>query len=390
MINVAKPSYGELARLFLRMSLSAFGGPVAHIALAEEEIVVRRKWLTREHFLDVVAATNLIPGPNSTEVMIHVGHVTRGIPGAILAGVCFIAPSSLLTLALAMLYVSSGTIPQINALLWGIKPVIVAIIANVAYRFGATALKERELWLLFGISLALMLLLDVAEVIVMLGVGLLYALYLTRWRPPQSAALLAITLSPLLQAAQEVGARASLWDLFFYFLRIGSVLFGSGYLLIAYIQQDLVNTFGWLSAREVLDAIAIGQITPGPVSTAATVVGYIVAGVPGAFVATFGVFLPSFVLVILTAPLLPGMRKSQFWSAFLAGVNVGVVAAIVVTLVDLGIAALRTLDGAAFSPLAAAMMVGTLVLLLRTKINPTWLMLIGGAIGIAASALRIA
>src|SRR5690349_15824596 len=150
-MSIAKPSYIELARLFLPLSLSAFGGPVAHIAMAEEEIVVRRKWITRDHFLDVVAATNLIPGPNSTEVMIHVGHVTRGIPGAILAGLCFIVPSFLLTLALAALYVSSGTIPQISALLWGIKPIIVAIIANVAYRFGVTALKKRALWLLFGI-----------------------------------------------------------------------------------------------------------------------------------------------------------------------------------------------------------------------------------------------
>ncbi|MFN8374756.1 MAG: chromate efflux transporter [Anaerolineae bacterium] len=377
-----KPSYSALARLFLRMSLFAFGGPVAHIALAEEEIVVRRKWLTREHFLDVVAATNLIPGPNSTEVMIHVGHVTRGIPGAILSGICFITPSFLLTLLLAMIYVSSGTIPQVNALLWGIKPIIVAIIANVAYRFGKTALKGRVLWLLFVVSLAFMLFLDVHEVVIMLGVGLIYALYVTRWRPPTAALFLSLPLSPLLQAAQESAARAGLWDLFFYFLRIGSVLFGSGYLLIAYIQQDLVNTFGWLSAREVLDAIAIGQITPGPVSTAATVVGYIIAGLPGAVVATVGVFLPSFVLVILTAPLLPGMRKSHFWSAFLAGVNVGVVAAILVTLADLALAAWHTVDAAAFSPLALGMSLVALGLLLRTKLNATWLMLGGAAIGL--------
>jgi chromate transporter len=383
-MDIAKPSYIELARLFLRLSLSAFGGPVAHIAMAEEEIVVRRKWLTRDHFLDVVAATNLIPGPNSTEVMIHVGHVTRGISGAILAGICFIVPSFLLTLALAMFYVSSGTLPQINALLWGIKPIIVAIIANVAYRFGVTALKKRELWLLFGISLALMILLDIPEVVVMLGVGLVYALYITRLRPPQSLILLMLTLSPTLQIA-EVAARASVWDLFFYFLRIGSILFGSGYVLIAYIQQDLVNTFGWLSAREVLDAIAIGQITPGPVSTAATVVGYIIAGVPGAFAATFGVFLPCFVLVILTAPLLPKMRNSQFWSAFLEGVNVGVVAAILVTLADLTFAAWRTVDGTAFSLLAVVMSIIALALLLRTKINPTWLMLGGAVIGIVMS-----
>jgi chromate transporter len=162
-------------------------------------------------------------------------------------------------------------------------------------------------------------------------------------------------------------------------------LFGSGYLLIAYIQQDLVRAFGWLSEREVLDAIAIGQITPGPVSTAATVVGYIIAGIPGAFAATIGVFLPAFVLVILTAPLLPKMRKSQFWSAFLEGVNVGVVAAILVTLADLTFAAWHTIDGTAFSPAAIVMSITALALLLRTKINPTWLMVGGAVIGVVIS-----
>jgi chromate transporter len=400
-MNTSSPvAYAELARLFLRLSLTAFGGPVAHIALAEDEIVTRRKWLTRDYFLDLVAAANLIPGPNSTETMIHVGYTLRGIPGAVLTGACFIIPAFLLTLALSALYVSTGSIPQVNAVLWGIKPVIVAIIANVAYRLVLTALKSPALWLVFGLSMLALVVFNVPEVIVMLAAGVVYALY--RWwgrNNPAMALLLflpvlnlvtrpAVSVFPLpilaLQIAETV--RVGLWDIFFYFLRIGSVLFGSGYVLIAYIQQDLVDTFHWLTSRQLLDAIAIGQSTPGPVLTTSTVVGYIIAGLPGAVVATLGIFLPSFVLVILTAPLIPRMRKSHVMGAFLTGVNAGVVAAILVTLVDLTQAALRTPDGAAISPLAVALAVVALALLVRTKINATWLIVAGGMVGLVAGA----
>ena len=385
-------SYAELFRLFVRLSLTAFGGPVAHIALAEEEIVVRRKWLTREHYLDLIAATNLIPGPNSTEVMIHVGYTLRGIPGALLTGACFIIPTFLLTLALAALYVSTGSIPQVNAVLWGIKPVIVAIIANVAYRLVRTALISRALWVLFGLCITALVLLDVPEVIVMLGAGVAYAAWKRRvtvretltaflWAGVGATWQIAPTSAILIVET----ARAGVWDLFFYFLKIGSVLFGSGYVLIAYIQQDIVNTFGWLTQQQLLDAIAIGQVTPGPVSTAASVVGYIIAGVPGAVAATLGIFLPSFVLVILTAPLIPRMRRSQTMSAFLTGVNAGVVAAILITLVDLTQAALRTPDGTSFSPVAIALALAALGLLVSTKINATWLIAAGGVVGLLAA-----
>jgi chromate transporter len=382
-------SYGELARLFLRLSLVAFGGPVAHIALGEQEIVVRHKWLTREHYLDLIAATNLIPGPNSTEVMIHVGYTLCGIPGAILTGTCFIGPTFLLTLFLSIIYVSSGNIPQVNALLWGIKPVMVAIIANVAYRLVLTALKTPALWALFALSIAAIVLLDVPEVLVMLGAGVVFALVEVVGRRGEGHSMflwmvaVGTNLNPStsLMLALETG-RIGLGDIFLYFLRIGSVLFGSGYVLIAYIQQDLVNTFGWLTSRQLLDAIAIGQVTPGPVSTAATVVGYIMAGVPGAVVATLGIFLPSFVLVILTAPLIPRMRSSPITGAFLTGVNAGVVAAILLTLFDLTRAALLTPDGASFSPIAIGVSLVSLALLVRTKINATWLIAAGGVVGL--------
>lgn len=383
-------SYSELARLFIRLSLSAFGGPVAHIAMAEDEIVARRRWLTREHYLDLVAATNLIPGPNSTEVMIHVGYVTRGIPGALLTGICFIGPTFLLTVLLSALYVSSGAIPQISAVLWGIKPVIVAIIAHVGYRLALTALKDRALWVLCLLSAAVIAWTPVPEVLVMVGAGLAYMLIQNR-AAPKAAALLALprlsseTLTRGLWFAAPytvaVTAPVSLSEVFFYFLKIGSVLFGSGYILIAYIQQDVVNTFGWLTSRQLLDAVAIGQTTPGPVLTTVTVIGYIIAGLPGAVAATVGVFLPSFVLVILTAPLIPRMRQSRWLGAFLSGVNAGVIAAILITLLDLAAAALRTPDNTAWSPLAVVLVVASLALLIRYKINATWLIIAGGMIG---------
>jgi chromate transporter len=376
-------SYGELARLFTRLSLVAFGGPVAHIAIAEDEIVARRGWLTREHYLDLIAATNLIPGPNSTEVMIHVGYTLRGIPGAILTGSCFILPTFFLTLALAVLYVSSGTIPAVEALLWGIKPVIVAIIANAAYRLVPSALKSRLLVLTFAGAAAAILFFGVPEVVAMLGAGVIYALVATRARPPFTGAAAALLLQPAMDVVNGV-TRAGASDVFFYFLKIGSVLFGSGYVLIAYIQQDLVNTFQWLNARELLDAIAIGQITPGPVSTTATVVGYIVAGLPGAFAATLGIFLPSFVLVILTAPLIPKMRRSPFLSALLNGVNAGVIAAILITVAHLAGEALAPFEALpATTVIAVVLALVALVALIRWRVNATWLILAGGLAGLA-------
>lgn len=381
-------TYGELIRLFVRLSVTAFGGPVAHIALAEEEVVNRRQWLTRDHFLDLIAATNLIPGPNSTEMMIHIGYVMRGIPGAIVTGACFIIPAFLITLVLSVLYVSTGSLPQANALFWGIKPVIVAVIASAGYRLMQSALKSRDLQVLFVVSTLALALWNPSEVLVMLAAGALYALYRTQ-RPLGAAALLGLGW-PQMPQFMQMAANPSLLEIFGYFLRIGAVLFGSGYVLVAYIQQDVVNTFGWLNAQQLLDAVAIGQTTPGPVLTTVTAVGYIVSGLPGAVIGTLGVFLPSVVFVILSAPLIPRMRRSRFMGAFLSGINAAVIAAILITLIDLAQIAALTLDGTQISPLAVALVALSLLALLRLKVNATWLIAAGGLIGLLAGSLGLA
>lgn len=376
-------SLGELARFYIRLSLTAFGGPVAHLALAEQEIVTRRQWLTREHFLDLIAAVNLIPGPSSTQVMIHVGYALRGIRGALVCGLCFIIPAFLVTLALAVLYVSTGNLPLMGAILWGIKPVIVAIIANAGYHLVPTALKTRVLWALFVLSLIIIEVANIPAVLVMVTAGALYALYQTQRLNTSGALLATMALPSLWQTAVQI-VPVTVWDIFFYFLKIGSVLFGSGYILIAYIQQDLVNNFHWVSARQLLDAVAIGQLTPGPVSTTSAVIGYIVAGFPGAIMATVGIFLPSFVLVILTAPLIPKMRQSKALRGFLAGVNTAVLAVILVTVIDLTRAALLTPDGAQISLIAIAVGVGALGALVWGRVNPTWLIVVGAVVGLVA------
>lgn len=373
-------SYGELARVFLRLSVTAFGGPVAHVALGEDELVTRRRWLTRDHYLDLIAAANLIPGPNSTEVMIHVGHSLRGIPGALLSGLCFIGPAFLITLALGILYVNGGALPEVEALFRGIQPVIVAVIAGAGWRLLRSALQGPTLWLLFALGAALLAATDLPEVMVMLLTGLLHVL----WGSRAGVALPAFLLSGLPALPGQVLLAAGtpgLGELFLYFLRIGAILFGSGYLLVAYIQQDLVVSYGWLGAQQLLDAIAIGQTTPGPVLTTATAIGMIVAGLPGALLATLGIFLPSFIFVMLSAPFIPRLRKSAPVRHFLAGAHAAVVAAILVTLLELARAAMTDSAGQPWLP-GMALCALSLAALIRLRVNATWLVLIGGAAGL--------
>ena len=319
----------------MRLGFTAFGGPAAHIAMLHDEVVVRRGWLDDQHFLDLIGATNLIPGPNSTEMVIHVGYERAGWRGLVLAGLCFILPAALIVGILAWAYVRFGATPAGEALLYGIKPVIIAIVAQALWKLGRTALKG---WLLAAVGVAVFAayLLGVDELL-LLALGGLFVLAARRLRPGVGLLLFAPPLF-WLQAASEV----SVGRLFLIFLKVGAVLYGSGYVLLAFLRGDLVVDLGWLTEQQLLDAVAIGQFTPGPVFTTATFVGYVLAGVPGAIAATVGIFLPSFVFVALLNNAVPSIRRSPWAGALLDGVNASALGLMAGVTVQLGGAALWT------------------------------------------------
>lgn len=367
----------EVALLALRLGCTAFGGPAAHIAMLRAEVVTRRKWLTDAHFLDLLGATNLIPGPNSTEMVIHVGQVRAGWRGMIAAGVCFIMPAALIVLALAWAYVELGALPAAAWLLYGIKPVIIAIVAQALWGLAKTAIKGPFLAAVGVVVLALYLL-GFNELALLFGSGILVMLVrnLGRLGRGQGAAAALLPLGGaaslwLAQAATPV----SLGQLFWSFLKIGAVLYGSGYVLLAFVRNEFVVRLGWLTDRQLLDAIAIGQLTPGPVFTTATFVGYIVAGGPGAALATAGIFLPSFIFVAAVNPLIPLLRRSPWMGGFLDGVNVAALGLMAAVLWELGRAAIVDWLTALLAIVAAA-------LLLRFKLNSAWLLLGGSLIAL--------
>jgi chromate transporter len=375
---------GAIARLFLKLGAIGFGGPAAHIALMDEEVVKRRRWLTREHFLDLLGATNLIPGPNSTEMAIHVGFSYGGWPGLVVAGVCFVLPAVILTGLLAWIYVGFGTVPAIAPLLYGIKPAVVAIIAAALWRLGKKAVKSRPLGIIAAAVIPL-LLWGVNEVVALLIGGVVGMFWLRR--PPnapteQTASLwvavtngLALTTRLEIAQAAAVTTGATLGQIALVFLKVGTVLFGSGYVLIAFLEGELVGR-GWLTQTELLDAIAIGQFTPGPVLSTATFIGYLLAGVPGAVVATVGIFLPSFCFVAVLNPLIPKLRQSPWAAAFLDAVNASAVALMAVVTVRL---AGLTLWGDA---IAIGITLLAAVAIFRFKIGPVWVVLGGAALGL--------
>ncbi len=313
----------RLAALFLKLGVTAFGGPAAHIGMMEQEIVTKRQWLSREHFLDLVGATNLIPGPNSTEMTMHIGYERGGVAGLFVAGICFILPAAVITLVFAYLYVAYGSVPAVEPFLIGIQAAVVAIILQAVYKLGQKALKSWQLGLI-GTTLLVASLLGAGEIWMVLAGGGLALL----WFGGKQLFARATGFLPVLlwQANTAVQSDISLNRLFFVFLKIGAVLFGSGYVLIAYLEDELVRKLGWLTQSELLDAIAIGQFTPGPVLTTATFIGYQIHGWSGAVVATMGIFLPSFLFVWVLNPLVPRMRQSKFLAHFLDGVNIGAVA----------------------------------------------------------------
>ena len=332
----------EIALLFFKLGFTAFGGPAAHIAMMENEVVTRRKWMDRQHFLDLVGATNLIPGPNSTEMAIHCGYQRAGFAGLMVAGFSFILPAALLTGLLAFIYVEYSHIPQLEPLLFGIKPAVIIIMIDAIFKLGKKAWKGKVIGFI-GAGVFALTLLGISEVVAILTGGIVGMLVL-RMKDKFSLGA-TLSLAPIwaglgIFSLPTIGASVggiSLTKLFFVFLKIGAVLFGSGYVLIAYLDGELVQSLGWLTSQQLIDAIAIGQFTPGPVLSTATFIGYQLNGFSGAVFATLGIFIPSFFFVAALNPLIPKLRQSQAASAFLDAVNIGAVAIMIAATLHLGL-----------------------------------------------------
>lgn len=373
----------EVARLFLRLGFVAFGGPAAHIAMFRDEVVVRRQWITDEHFLDLLGATNLIPGPNSTEMALHIGYVRAGKRGLITAGLCFILPAMLIVLALAAAYVEYGTTPAAEWLLYGIKPVIIAVIVQAIWKLLKTAVKGPTLGLIGAVTFVLYLA-GVYELLLLFGSGLLFMLIKNAARLRRASGITAarglgwLGLPGALLTPTAAAAPASLSVLFLTFLKIGAIWYGSGYVLLAFLRTDFVERLGWITNQQLLDAVAVGQFTPGPLLTTATFIGYIVKGFPGALLATLGIILPSFIFVWATNPFIPRLRRSPWLSALLDGVNVAALGLMAAVTLELGISAVQD----AFTLVLAA---SAAALLFRFKVNSTRLIIGGGIAGLCYS-----
>ena len=392
----------ELTRIFFKLGTIGFGGPAAHIAMMEEEVVRRRKWITREYFLDLVGATNLIPGPNSTEMAIHIGYIRAGWSGLVVAGISFILPAVLITAAFAWVYVKFGSLPKVIPFFYGIKPAFLAVIFFAVWRLGRTAVKDWRL-LVIGLFVTLASLLKMNELAVLLlgaVIGMFWLRLPLQGGPPlvlQIAAGISTAVGTILHhvrissgsvawtaAMMAVGLSGpigfSLLKLGLFFLKVGAVLFGSGYVLVAFLEGGLVHDYGWLSQQQLLDAIAIGQFTPGPVLSAATFIGYVISGVPGAVVSTVSIFFPSFFFVAALNPIVPRLRQSRWTSAFLDAVNVSSVALMLAVIVKLG---QTTLTGLPAWLIALA----ALAVSFCRKVNATWLILGGAGVGWVLSVL---
>ena len=379
---------GELAWLFLRLGATSFGGPAAHIALMEHEVVRRRGWLSQAQFLDLLGAANLIPGPNSTEMAIHVGWHRARWAGLLVAGTCFIAPAALIVLAFAWAYVRFGHRPEAAGLLYGVKPVIIAVVVQALWRLGRHALKSRTLLVVAALCVAANAL-GVDELAVLFGAGLLVASL--RWASSLgrggggASGGMAVAVPLALAQVGIAGVAAApfgLLPLFLFFLKVGSVLFGSGYVLLAFLRADLVERWGWLTEAQLLDAVAVGQVTPGPVFTTATFIGYVLGGLPGAGLATLGIFLPAFAFVAISGPLVPRIRRSPAAGAFLDGVNAASLALMAVVTWQLGAAAL-------VDPTTIVLAILSGAVLLRFPINSAWLVLAGGLVGLLRSVVGL-
>lgn len=368
-------SLAELALVFLKLGTIAFGGPAAHIAMMQDEFVRKRQWITQADFLDRLGAANLIPGPSSTEVAIFIGHAKRGWAGLVIAGCCFIIPAAVMVSLIAAAYVRYGSLPQVAGILYAIKAAVIGIILQALWSLARTATKTKLLALI-GVGAIVLSALGVAPLIVLAIAGAASgaALWFKRRQPALAAIPVFGKLALLAGTAAVATAPVSLLRLFLSFLKIGSVVFGSGYVLLAFLRAEFIHHLHWLTEKQLIDAVAVGQFTPGPVFTTATFIGYLVAGAPGAVVATVGVFVPGFVFVALSGRMLPKLRRSPLAAAILDGVVVGSLALMAVVAWQLGRAAIVDWT-------TLAIMVVSAGLLLRFRINSAWLITAAAVIG---------
>lgn len=362
----------DVALFFLRLGFTAFGGPAAHVAMMEEELVRRRKWIDHQRFLDLYGAANLIPGPNSTELAIHIGHDVAGWPGLLVAGTCFIVPAALLVFALAWAYVRFGALPAMQGLLFAVKPVVLVVVLQALVQLGKKALKTKLL-IAIAVAAAIANAFGVHELLVLFAAGAI-AIGLRG----------SLMIAPLAVAPSIAAPTAG--SIFLAFAKIGSVLFGSGYVLLAFLRADLVQRHHWLTEGQLLDAIAAGQVTPGPVFTTATFVGYVVGRGPGAVAATLGIFAPAFLFVALTAPLVARLRTSPTLGRALDGVNAASLALMAVVSVQLARGALLPANRPDLFAIAIAVVAG--VLLLRFKVNSAWLVVAAALLGVGRALLH--
>ena len=401
----------EVARVFLTFGFTAFGGPAAHIAMMRRELVERRHWVSEERFLDLLGLANVIPGPSSTELAIYLGYERAGWMGLVVAGATFITPAVMIVLFLAWLYTQLGTLPAFGWIFYGIKPVIIAIILQALVGLARTAIKTRLLAVMGLVAFALYLLTN-NPILVIFGIGLVVMLLVNgqRWwrqrqnrqqsastKPGKGTQFLLPFIWPGLSQASQAAGRVprilivtaalavpavGLLPIFLTFLKIGAVTYGSGYTLLAFLRTDVVTNTHWITDQQLINAVAIGQFTPGPVFTTATFIGYLIAGVPGALVATLGIFLPAFILSALVYPLGTRIRQSPWLSGFLDGVNVAALALIAGVLILLSRAAL-------VDWFTIVIAVAALIILLRFKINSAWLVLGGAVLGAAVHLIHL-
>jgi len=371
----------EIAQVFLKLGVFAFGGPAAHIAMMDEEIIQKRKWVERTRFMDLIGATNLIPGPNSTELAIHLGYERGGVLGLFIAGLCFILPAMFIVLGFAYFYVRYGAIPRVEGILYGIKPVIIAIVFQALLRLGKSVIKGR-----LAVIVASLVIVGsfsgISEIPLLLLAGVLVMGIRNREKFSTKAMLFfplpMLALSDISIAANRIGM--GLGRLFLTFLKIGSFLYGSGYVLLAFLETEFIRAFPLITQKELLDAVAIGQLKPGPVFTTATFIGYLILGIPGALVSTAGIFLPSFLLVWLLRPLIPKLRSSRWISGILDGVNIASLGLMTAVTIRLGMTSL-------IDPLSVGLFLLALFVLMKFRLNSAWIILFGGAVGFISQIL---